>query len=413
MLKAAKLQVTSPAYSGPGTLREALGVNEPRTIVAGTDGVIRLESPIQAGGGHVTVNFLTPPGGGITLTGQTIRFDSMTDVVLLGLRYRGTDSIDDHNDQNRVDCVTLTSVKRAVVAHGSFFGCVDEAVSIERARQGAAHLNEDITIQYNLFWEGCMADCQEGQGHARPINVSRGRDRVAIHHNVMAGNQQRSPQLAGCVDHPGCLDEWPPEPTGFVGYNLIAHWLNWATHVKNGARADIIGNVYIPGPEAQEVAIAISDNELLGTILYLSGNQECASWGMENCFPASSSTGMGALSASSLSGLTVSAIPPETLRSRGWIKSLGPNTWDSEDERALDRLVDGTMQVGGGYNPDTYQPLVPMPAPRLADRDGDAIPDSFDQQPDLFSAWVDSNSDGWSDLEAYLFELPIDRRRSQ
>lgn len=400
--------VTSTADSGPGTLREALEASGPRYIITQVDGVVDLDTPIIVTSGSVTLDLRRPPGEGLTITGQAIVFRSVTDVVVLGVRYRGTDSLARHTGQNASDCINLTSVQKAVVARSSFFGCVDEGVSIERSARDS-FINADITIQENLFWEQCMIDCQEGRGHARPINLSRGWDRVAIHHNLMVGNQRRQPQVAGCVGHPECtdVDHWPDNPTAFVGYNLIGYWSEQATHVKNGARADIVGNVYIPGPESSGPAVEITDTEPTGSLIHVTGNLECGSLGSSDCVEAMVDPSLGAVSSTRLSGMSVTPTDAGILNTEAWIRSLGPSVWDVEDERALDELLAGTIVVGGSFDPNTYIP--PEPASGvIEDGDRDGIPDGVDPRPDVFSAWDDTNEDGWTDLEAYLAGLDVD-----
>jgi hypothetical protein len=80
---------------------------------------------------------------------------------------------------------------------------------------------------------------------------------------------------------------------------------------------------------------------------------------------------------------------------------LGSHPWDAEDERALAQLVAGTIVPGANYHPDTYVPPAPAKGTASPDQDEDGIPDSMDARPSVFSAWDDTDNDGWTDLEAY------------
>jgi len=399
--------VTSTDDSGPGSLREALEAEGPRFIVTQTDGVIALQTPIIVRHGAVTLDLRRPPGSGLTVHGKAITFQDIDNVIVLGLRYRGTDSIAQHGaDAGSVDCVGFNSVNLAVVARSSFFGCVDEAVSIERS-SSPDRINSHLTVQNNLFLEGCMLDCQGGQGHARPINLSRGWDRVSIHHNAFFGNERRQPQIAGCVEHPDCSGTaWPQNPVAYMGYNLVGYWLEQATQVRNGAWADIVGNVYVPGAEAVGRPIEVLDESDLSTRVHVASNFQCAT-GVLSCVEAESRLEHAETSTLPLSGMSVTASREFELLSDIWIRQLGPDAWDEEDERVLQQFLSASVSVGGGYPPASYDPPLPL-AGSVEDGDGDGLPDEVDPLPAVFSAWHDTNQDGWRDLEAYLNRLDID-----
>ena len=59
--------VTNLSDSGPGSLREALAAQEPRTIEFAVEGVIELESRIRVTSGQVTIDGSTALGNGITI----------------------------------------------------------------------------------------------------------------------------------------------------------------------------------------------------------------------------------------------------------------------------------------------------------------------------------------------------------
>lgn len=99
----------------------------------------------------------------------------------------------------------------------------------------------------------------------------------------------------------------------------------------------------------------------------------------------------------------MSIADPGAIRSESWIRSKGSFIWDVEAERLLN------LYLSGGFTFDTMTEFSPTSyhAPRpfrgsLLDSDGDGIPDVFDPKPDVFSAWDDTNGDGWTDLESYL-----------
>lgn len=85
------MTVTSLADSGPGSLREALAVKEPRMIQFAVSGVIELGSPIRVSNGRVTIDGATAPGNGVTLLNHGIHFvGDCDDIIMRHLRIRVT-----------------------------------------------------------------------------------------------------------------------------------------------------------------------------------------------------------------------------------------------------------------------------------------------------------------------------------
>src|SRR3954471_20238243 len=79
--------VTSLADSGPGSLREAVEAEGPRTVVFGVAGLISLETPLDIVHPFVTLAGQTAPGDGVCVKGQSVHINTH-DVVVRYLRFR-------------------------------------------------------------------------------------------------------------------------------------------------------------------------------------------------------------------------------------------------------------------------------------------------------------------------------------
>ncbi|CAN0599794.1 unnamed protein product, partial [Laminaria digitata] len=144
--------VTNTNNSGPGSLRSAVDVEEPRTIVFKTSGIIDLLSPIVIKHPYVTIAGQSSPGKGICLRGNTLVVNSH-DVVLRYLRVRPGDiEYDKPKNWDAVDGITIMnpdldrSVYNIIVDHCSISWAVDENV-------GIWHDSHDITIQHSIISE--------------------------------------------------------------------------------------------------------------------------------------------------------------------------------------------------------------------------------------------------------------------
>jgi hypothetical protein len=81
------IEVTSLSDEGPGTLREALNADGPRTVTFKVAGEIRISRPLVINDPYITVAGETAPSPGITVMGDKIRILTR-DVILRHIRLR-------------------------------------------------------------------------------------------------------------------------------------------------------------------------------------------------------------------------------------------------------------------------------------------------------------------------------------
>jgi len=79
-------EVTNLDDSGPGSLRAAVEAEGPRIAVFRVSGTIRLKSSLEIENPYITIAGQTAPGAGITIEGQLVTKEGISDVVLSGTR---------------------------------------------------------------------------------------------------------------------------------------------------------------------------------------------------------------------------------------------------------------------------------------------------------------------------------------
>jgi pectate lyase len=247
------ITVTNLADSGPGSLREALSSREARIIQFGVDGTIELGSRIRVSSGNVTIDGSTAPGDGITLLNHGIQFvGDCDDIIIRHIRIRvltGGES---------GDCLLFWgtdggAVERVVVDHCSLMWATDEVVNTWGKTR-------DITFQWTIIAEG-QSEADHPKGfHSMGWLSGDQSDGITIHHCLFAHNGDRNPKIQG-----GLYD---------LVNNVIYNWSNHnATKIGGGARANVVNNYYIPGPQSSNTtAFILPEDPDKGTKVYAKGN---------------------------------------------------------------------------------------------------------------------------------------------
>jgi len=247
------MTVTTLADSGAGSLRESLAAREPRIIRFGVGGTIKLRSPIRVTTGRVTIDGQSAPAGGITLLNHGIHFvGDCDDIIVRHLRIRvltGGSSGDALLFWGRDG----GTIERVLVDRCSLMWATDEVVDT----WGKV---KDLTCQWTIIAEGQSEGDHPKGFHSMGWLSGSGTDRVTIHHCLFAHNGDRSPRI-----HGGVYD---------LVNNVIYNWTNHnATKIGTGARVNVVGCSYIPGPQSAKRAecILLEDPDK-GTQIYAVSN---------------------------------------------------------------------------------------------------------------------------------------------
>ncbi|WP_207792461.1 pectate lyase family protein [Sandarakinorhabdus glacialis] len=238
------LHVTTLADDGPGSLRAAVALDAPRTIVFDVSGTIHLVAPLVVRYGRVTIAGQTAPGDGITLADQTLRV-AADDVVIRYVRSRlGARS------QTQGDAIWLSGGTRVILDHVSASWSVDETLSVSANYADAANSLGDVTVQWSIIANSLRRSghVKGSHGYGSLVRAGRGAQ-ISFHHNLWANHAARMPR-------PGNYDAIAVDPKGAtfdfrnnVFYNWGGGHSGYNADTDSMARYNFIGNAYLPGPD--------------------------------------------------------------------------------------------------------------------------------------------------------------------
>jgi hypothetical protein len=235
--------ITSLDDSGPGTLREAIEAEGPRTVIFRVGGTIKLNSKLVIRNPYITIAGQTAPGDGIAVRGYTFGNYGTHDSIVRYLRIRVGDE-----SGSTMDGTGFASTDHSIMDHCSVSWSIDEGVS----SRGAAN----ITFQRSIVTEALNiaghAKYQTGKGHSFAASISG--EVGSFHHNLLTHNAGRNWSLAGGLDRAGkiagSLD---------IRNNVVYNWQHRTTDggVK---RLNFVGNLYIPGPATKVFHVVMPEH---------------------------------------------------------------------------------------------------------------------------------------------------------
>ena len=254
------LFVTTLADSGPGSLREAINTQGPRTVIFRVGGVIELKKPLQIREPFITLAGQTAPGDGICLKGaqDTLTLNNTHDVIVRYLRVRTGYTGD--KDENEGDCISCYSAENFILDHCSTSWGTDETVSCTQTC-------DRYTVQWCIIAEGLSY-----YGHS--MGSILGGDRSSWHHNLYAHCGTRNPRFAGlcrCDFRNNVIYDWGGT-CGYGDFRAVNYVSNYAkpgpsTTQKplrfiQGESAAMPGALFLGGNWLDGSAEACRDNRL-------------------------------------------------------------------------------------------------------------------------------------------------------
>ena len=409
--------VTNLNDSGPGSLREALMMTEPRIIVFKVSGTIYLNSPLWLGepNSYVTVAGETAPGDGIAIApvagaeawlgtggiqyegeGRFPGGGDFHDGVFRYLRFRSGRGGTSTSDQYRFSISLWGGTYRVVVDHNSFTWSNDQIVN-----QGWGGNTRDITWSWNIIGEG------GGQNAGSFMGGGSNNERTSVHHNYIAHSFFRNYLVPD--------GEW--DFTNEVHYNT-----DWNYHLGESSNPDIISNYFKRGPTYGGQLPVEANGAGAPVSLYLAGNKlvdiDENIIGSENGWWNMVGMRNGGQFAKRLQPHTYTAqeLPyPVIIQSADAAKNAvlakaGPRPLDSVDTRLLGNFYDGggySLSNVGDFDNYSLSPANLQPYTVPQDSDNDGMPNDWEVAHGLnpnnpADNVQDRDGDGYTNIEEWI-----------
>lgn len=181
------VHVTNLNDKGKGSLRDALLMTVPRTIVFDVSGVITLSSYIQmrAENSNVTIAGQTAPEGGITIDGNRLYLTNVDNIIVRYLRFRGGITAKGLGYNMNDSLSSLGDVTNQIFDHCSFSWDGDETASWYDDKT-----IDKVTVQRSIFGEGLKGSLFGGPERAKTGEMS-------FHHSLFYNTTHRTPNVSG------------------------------------------------------------------------------------------------------------------------------------------------------------------------------------------------------------------------
>ncbi len=407
-------EVTNLNDSGPGSLRDALNHNTPRTIVFRVSGTIHLNSNLSLKYGNVTIAGQTAPGDGICIANGSL-YAGYDNVIIRYIRCRLGDQWPDGTDNDDADATWGRYGNRIILDHVTASWSVDEAFSY--------YANTNFTAQWCLITESLRYSHHEKGAHG--YGGIWGGTNSSWHHNLLAHHSSRNPRIEGDVANNIDLCN-----------NVIYNWGFNSCYGGEKATVNIVNCYYKYGPATDAakrgwiVNPSYTTDSVSGARIYgkwyIAGNYVYG-------FPAITADnwnggvwpqgGTGDISlCKSTTPFPVAATYPVTVQTalEAWddvLDNVGCSlVRDSVDTRIINEVRTGTATYGGqtGANKgiiDSQTTVGGWPTlnsiPALDDSDHDGMPDVWERPRGLNPNQPadrngDRDGDGYTNLEEYL-----------
>jgi hypothetical protein len=401
------IKVTNLDDAGPGSLRAAVEIKGPRTVVFDVAGTIQLKTPLKISQPNLTIAGQTAPGGGITLRDQTL-IVAADDVVIRFIRSRLGDE-----SRTEGDAIWINKGRRIILDHVSASWSVDETLSASARYDEESQGFYDLTVQWSIISESLRHSIHAKGDHGYGSLIRGGNgSRISFHHNLWANHLARMPR-------PGNYEGPDKDPIGaFFEFrsNVFYNWgkghAGYDADKASLSAYSFIDNAYVMGPDSA-APIAFNESNSLAKAWFAGNSMN----GVVPADPWSLVDGLqtpGYRQSGPIDVAPVVADPAASAFERV-LRDAGASAYrDSVDARVVagvrdktGKQIDSQVQVGGW-------PVLPTGAAAI-DTDGDGMPDAWEKPHGLDPKRADGaaqakTGSGWTNLELYLADAASRRR---
>lgn len=249
------LRVTTLAADGPGSLKAALELRGPRTVVFEVGGVIDLQgADLRVRHPFLTLAGQTAPAPGITLIKGELGI-ATHDVIVQHLMFRpGGYGRQPRSGGDHDGLTTMGGAHHVIVDHCSFSWATDENLSASGPRfdgpDAAAWrlaTSHDITYSHNLIAEGLSHSVHAKGEHSKGSLIHDNVTGALLLGNLYASNRERNALFKGGAQGAMVNNLIYNPGRRAVHYNLIAH--EWAGRGHETGKLALVGNVLRHGPD--------------------------------------------------------------------------------------------------------------------------------------------------------------------
>ncbi len=422
----------------PGTLRHAIEQEGPRCVVFAVGGMLKLKRRLFIRQPYLTIAGNTAPFPGVTVTNYDTKVRA-NHVVLRYLRFRmNIELMRERFAQKKDsgwDCVGGRDCEYVVFDHVSGSHSVDETISFSP--------NVDrVTLQHSISAYSLRSVFHDyyfkkGPKYQHTLTHNLGgllaylgkHDRHAAacaHHNIYAHHDRRMPGLSAGRD----------DPQNMISYidlrnNLMYNWKSNAAGIETGSlgrskyHVNFIGNYVKPGKNTPRRARFAAIKVMGHNRIYLQGNVHDEYARKEQITPqkklvldqGKAPKGLDRYLDKPLPTPPVSTDPTPTLEALA-NRTVGASIpcRDSIDARTIRDIHEGT-----GEHPfvdmetNSAPPLPSLPTVQRPVDDDDPFPRWWKRMQGLpadarIDPLADPAGDGYTNIEAYMFGLRLDRK---